>query len=79
METVFDHNITEKELEAIFGTKEVTLQRLETLGFDQRSHYNAIYSLYRYRGLRSIAKKYADLIPNDVAKVFGLCNHDFAY
>lgn len=78
METVFDHNITNEEKEAVFGFSSVTKERLDSLGFTQRDHYGVIYSLYTYRGDYITAKKYADKIPNDIAKVFGLCNHDFA-
>ena len=78
METVFDHNITKEEQEAVFGFSGVTEERLNSLGFSQRDHYGVIYRLYTFRGEHKTAKKYADLIPNDVNKIFGTCNHDFA-
>ena len=78
METVFDHNITKEEIEAIFGTSNVTKEWLTSLGFDQRSHYNVIYRLYLYRGDNKKAQEYSDKIPNDIRKVFGTCYHDFA-
>ena len=80
METVFDkkHHIMKEEMIAVFGFANVTKERLESLGYTQRDHYGVIYSLYTYRGDHVTAKKYADMIPNDIAKVFGLCNHDFA-
>ncbi len=78
METVFDHNITEEERIAIFGSKLVTKDFYLSLGGSQRDFYGDIYRLYTYRGDHKTAKQYADMIPNDIAKVFGLCNHDFA-
>ncbi len=33
METIFDHNITNKELEGVMGTTECTKERLDKLGF----------------------------------------------
>ena len=79
METVFDHNITREELEAVLGFSDVTKERLDSLGFTQRDHYSIIYRLYTYRGDHVTAKEYADKIPNDVHKVFGTCYHDFAH
>ncbi len=75
METVFDHNITEKEKEAVLGFADSTLD--EFSDWTQIEHYGLIYRLYRYRGDIAKAKKYAELIPNDVHKVFGTCYHDF--
>jgi len=76
METIFDHNITKKELEAVLGFADSTLDEFED--WTQIEHYGLIYRLYRYRHDFTTAKKYADLIPNDVHKVFGTCYHDFA-
>ena len=78
METVFDHNITKEEREAVLGFANVTKERLNSLGFTQRGHYEIIYRLYTFRGDHVTAKRYADKIPNDVQKVFGTCYHDFA-
>ena len=78
METVFDHNITKEERIAIFGSELATKDFYLSLGYDERAHNSWLYRLYTYRGDHTMAKKFADRIPNDVAKVFGLCNHDFA-
>lgn len=78
METVFDHNITADERIALFGSELATKDFYLSLGGSQRDYYGDIYRLYTYRGDHITAKKYADMIPNDIAKVFGLCNHDFA-
>jgi len=76
METVFDHNITRKELEAVFGFATTTLEDL--VEWTQIDHYSLIYRLYIYRKQKDIAKLYSDKIPNSIHKVFGTCNHDFA-
>jgi len=80
METVFDHNITPEEMKKVLGLTPEWWPREKVLsmGFSQRGHYEMIYSLYRYRGDVDTALKYADKIPDDVHKVFGLCYHDFA-
>lgn len=79
METIFDHNITPEEMRKVFGlTPELwTPEKILSLG-SQRGHYEMLYRLYRYRGDVDTAMKYADKIPDDVHKVFGLCYHDFA-
>ncbi len=78
METVFDkkHQMTTEEKIAVLGFEEVTPEYLE--GWNQRDHYGLLHNLYTYRGNERMAKYYADLIPNDVRKVFGLLNHDHA-
>ena len=69
METVFDHNITEKEMLKIFGFNESKNEFLESKQ-TQRWHYVTIYNLYSIRGNIVMAKKYLDMIPNDVHKIF---------
>lgn len=76
METIFDHNITKAESKALTGFEDFSLSDLE--GWTQRDHYGLIYRLYKFRKDDATAKKYADMIPNDVHKVFGTCYHDFA-
>ena len=76
METVFDHNITKEEKEAVLGFADSSIEEFDD--WTQIDHYGLIYRLYRYRGDLMNAKKYSDKIPNDVHKVFGTCNHDFA-
>lgn len=78
METVFDHNITKEEREAVLGFADITEEDFTSLEFSQRDHYGVIYRLYTFRGDHATAKKYADKIPNDIHKVFGTCYHDFA-
>ncbi len=79
METVFDHNITKEEMEAILGSPNYTRERLESVIKSQISHYGMIYSLYTFRGDHKKAGKYADMIPDSIHKIFGICNHDFAH
>ena len=79
METVFDHNITKEEMEAILGSPNYTRERLESVIKSQISHYSMIYSLYTFRGDHKKAGKYADMIPDSIHKIFGICNHDFAH
>ena len=74
METVFDHNITKDEIINLIGPLDWTPKALERLS--QESNYGLIYRLYSYRGDADTAKKYLDLIPNTVHKIFSLCNHD---
>ena len=74
METIFDHNITKEEISAILGPLDWTREDFEN--DSQESNYGLIYRLYSYRGDDITAKKYLDLIPNNVHKIFGLCNHD---
>lgn len=78
METIFDHNVTKEELEAVLGYDSWTREELLSMGSTQRDHYGIIYRLYTYRGDHKTAKIYADKIPNDVRKVFETCYHDFA-
>lgn len=76
METVFDHNITKEEREAVLGFADSTLDEFDD--WTQIDHYGLIYRLYTYRGDHKTAKRYADRLPNTIAKVFGTCYHDFA-
>lgn len=78
METVFDHNITKEEMVAVMGLPTWTREELLSMGGTQEEHYGIIYRLYTYRGDHVTAQKYADMIPNDIHKVFGTCYHDFA-
>ena len=74
METVFDHNITREEINAILGPLDWTPENLERL--TQESNYELIYRLYSHRRNDKKAKIYLDLIPNTIHKIFSLCNHD---
>ena len=78
METVWEHNITKEEKEALFGVFE-TWEREDLSDFTQNDHYGLIYRLYLYRGDKETAKKYADKMSNTIEKVFGTCYHDWIY
>ena len=73
METVFDHDITEKEQNDILGF--ITNKReFLTFGLDQRRHYEKLFYLYSVRNNKAMAKKFLDLIPNDTTKFFTTLN-----
>lgn len=74
IETVFDHNITEKEMEAILGSSSFTRERL--CCFSQNSNYAMIYNLYLFRKDKEKAQIYADKMPNTSRKVYCICYHD---
>ena len=79
METVFDHNITDKEQKALLGyvtTRDKFPYAPEAN--NQRWHHETLYDLYSIRGNKPMAQKYLDMIPNDIHKFFTLTNHDFA-
>ena len=76
METIFNHNVTKKELLAVTGFEDTSIS--DFADWSQQDHYGLIYRLYTFRKNSEMAKKYADLIPNDVHKMFGTCYHDFA-
>lgn len=66
-ETIFDHNITEKEIIAIYGwCKYPTQQRINrfVLDDDQDYHYLQINTLYELRGDMVKAQKYLDKCEN---------------
>ena len=77
METIFDHNVTKEELKDITGSDRWT--RNDLSDWSQINHYGLLYTLYRHRGDKETAKRYADKIPNTMGKVFGLCYHDFIF
>jgi len=56
LETIFDHNLTEKELKtAAWGfSKEEYLSEIKS----QENHYTLIYDLYIMRGDKKTAEKY---------------------
>jgi hypothetical protein len=77
METIFDHNVTEKEMELLLGfvwTKEEYVNRSHAT---QRGNHVAIYNLYGLRGDMETVQKYADKIPNDSTKIFDTCYRDY--
>lgn len=76
IETIFDHNVTEEEIEILFGMTGYTEEYLQKKPQDR--NYAHIYRLYLIRKEESIAMKYFDLIPDSINKYFSLGNHDFA-
>ena len=74
METIFDHNITQSELEAIAGPLDWTREDFQK--FSQESNYANIYRLYIYRQDLGKAKEYLKKIKSRRYKLFSLCNHD---
>ncbi len=88
METIFDHNVTEKELRDIFDldvkTKEEYLSLISTNieGFiepyDQDDCYVTIALLYNKRGDKKKADEYIEKIEDKMFKTFTLENDDLA-
>ena len=76
METVFDHNITKEEMDAILGPLDWTHE--DYVDEPPEFNYELIYRLYSYREDYKTAQKYLDLIPNSIHKLFTICNHDFS-
>ena len=75
METIFDHDITEKEIEFITGspdiTKEIYLSYRSEWGI-----YTDLYYLYRYRKNKEKADYYYNLIPDSFDKAFSIGKFD---
>lgn len=75
METIFDHNITEKELIFVIGsdkiTKEIYLSYRSDWGI-----YTDLYYLYRYRKNKKKADYYFDLIPDSYDKFTSIGKFD---
>lgn len=76
IETIFDHNVTEEEIELLFGMTGYTEEHF--INDSQEDNFAHIYRLYLIRKEESIAMKYFDLIPDSINKYFSLGNHDFA-
>lgn len=74
METIFDHNITEKEILSIVGVK-IAKDSYERL-VSQNKAYEDIYYLFVERGDKSKAQEYLDKLPNDIHKYFQVLNVD---
>ena len=77
METIFDHNVTDKEQRLLLG---FVYQKDELLAANEsQSWHNAtLYRLYGIRGDKQMQQKFLDMIPNNIYKFFELTNHDFA-
>ena len=75
METIFDHNITQEEVEFITGfpdtTKEVYLGYRDKDGF-----VIDLYYLYRYRKDKKKAETYYNMIPESFDKAFSIGKYD---
>ena len=56
-ETIFDHNITDEELEYFTPTRSKE-EYLKKYNYDQDEFYRDLYDLYCYRGDYTSAKKY---------------------
>lgn len=76
IETIFDHNVTEEEIELLFGMTGYTEEYLQKKTQDR--NYAHIYCLYLIRKDEMTAMKYFNLIPDSINKYFSLGNHDFA-
>ena len=74
IETIFDHNVTKKEVVALLGLPLTKQQYLEW-GYDQDDHNACIYRLYSMRGDEKTAKLYFDKLPDTLDKWFSLGNH----
>lgn len=85
METIFEHNISEKELYGITGfediTKESYLKIKQNISNDnadmQIKCYVDLYYLYYQRGDKYKANEFAKKIPESDWKWFTMLNHDF--
>ena len=76
METIFDHGVTDEELVLMYGSTYLTEEIMAKK--NERTNNSALYRLYLIRGDKNKAEEYASRIPDDIDKIFGLCNHDFA-
>lgn len=76
METVFDHSVTEDELEYLFDDSHITKEEYLSYGDNQTQAYTFIYYLYRYRNNLEKAQEYLDKIPNTFHKWSCICYND---
>lgn len=75
METIFDHNITEKEMEFITGYSDTTKE--EYLSYRKKDGYIIdLYYLYRYRKDATKAVSYYNMIPDSFDKAFSIGKYD---
>lgn len=75
IETIFDHGVTEKELELLFREKFSRQYYTDThIKSDQELAAIDIVRLYLLRGDRKTAKKYAKKL--DLLTAYGLLVHD---
>lgn len=76
IETIFDHNVTEEEIELLFGMTGYAEEHF--INDSQEDNFVHIYCLYLIRKDEITAMKYFNLIPDSINKYFSLGNHDFA-
>ena len=76
METVFEHNPTEKELDYLFDDPKITKEEYLSFGDNQVQAYTFIYYLYKYRKNEKKAQEYLDKIPNTFHKWNCICYND---
>ena len=74
METVFDHNITEKEFKELFGQffKDKD-DYLKNMTIESHAYFN-IYELYILRNDLGKAEKYLDLSGIPIEDIIDRCN-----
>ena len=74
METIFDHNITEKEFKQVFGQffKDKN-DYLKNMTIESHAYFN-IYELYIYRDDLKKAEKYLDLSGIPIEEIIDRCN-----
>lgn len=74
METIFDHNITDKEFKELFGQffKDKN-DYLKNMTIESHAYFN-IYELYILRNNLEKAEKYLDLSGIPIEEVIDHCN-----
>lgn len=74
METIFDHNITDKEFKELFGQffKDKN-DYLKNMTIESHAYFN-IYELYVLRNNLDKAEKYLDLSGIPIEEVIDHCN-----
>lgn len=76
METIFDNNITDNEIDSIVGVH-ISRDRYESY-VSQKKAFEDIYYLYIERGDSITAQRYLDKLPNDIHKFHQVLNVDFS-
>ena len=75
METIYEHNVTIDELQALFGPLDWPKDYCES--YSQEDNYIDIYRLYTIRKDITRAKQYLNKISDTNYKLFSLCHIDF--
>ncbi|MCQ2192625.1 MAG: hypothetical protein MJZ23_07180, partial [Paludibacteraceae bacterium] len=76
METIFDHNITKKEIKELFRYPYTKEEYLEDFGHSEISCNSHIYLLYVKRNNKPKWVEYLSKIPDSDWKIFELANFD---